>query len=95
MASPLNPESEVRKVDPSGRISVGKSRAGDQFQVVEMEDGTIVLTPVTFIPTSELWLHRNPKAKSDLEEALKESAEGRVAEMGDLSRYLADSDDEE
>ena len=48
-------QNEIRKLDGTGRLSLGKERAGEQYQVNESPDGAITLTPVAVIPKREPW----------------------------------------
>lgn len=85
---------EVRKVDSSGRLSLGRDRVGEQYDINESEDGTIVLTPVAVIPKRELWLHNNPEAKALVLRGLADSAAGRTRDGGDFTQYLSEPDEE-
>lgn len=92
MASRL--QHDVRRVDGSGRLSLGKDKAGEQYDVTEQADGTLILIPVAVIPKRELWLHQNPQALADVVEGLKDSKEGRLKVAEDFSKYLADDEDD-
>ena len=85
---------EVRKVDSSGRLSLGREKAGEQYEANEAPDGTIVLTPVAVIPKRELWLHKNAEAKASLMQGLADSAAGRTRDGGDFTQYLAEPDED-
>lgn len=85
---------EVRKVDTSGRLSLGRDKVGEQYDVDEAPDGTITLTPVAVIPKRELWLHNNPSTKSSVLQGLSDSAAGRVVDGGDFTQYLDEPDEE-
>ncbi len=85
---------EVRKVDTSGRLSLGRDKVGEQYDVVEGEDGVIVLTPVVVIPRRELWLHQNAEAKAAVLQGLADSAAGRTRPGGDFSQYLDEPDED-
>lgn len=85
---------EVRKVDSSGRLSLGRDKAGEQYDATEQTDGTIILTPVAVIPKRELWLHNNPEAKAIVLQGLADSAAGRTRNGGDFTQYLDHSDED-
>lgn len=85
---------DVRRVDSSGRLSLGRDKAGEQYDVVEDSDGRITLTPVVVIPKRELWLHRNPEAKDAVLRGLADSAAGRTSDGGDFARYLNEPDED-
>ena len=84
---------EVRKVDGSGRLSLGREKAGKQYDVTEAPDGTVTLLPVTIIPTRELWLHQNPEAKEAVLRGLADLAAGRTSDGGDFTQYLNEPDE--
>jgi len=84
---------EVRKVDASGRLSLGRDKAGEQYDIDEADDGKITLTPVAVIPKRELWLHRNPEAKATVLRGLADSAAGRTRDGGDFTQYLSEEDE--
>ena len=94
MALPEGLPYEVRKVDTSGRLSLGRDKVGEQYAVEESADGKITLTPVVVIPKSELWLHNNPEAKQAVLRGLADSAAGRTRDGGDFTRYLDEPDEE-
>ena len=79
-------------VDTSGRISIGKSRAGALYDVSFESDGRVVLTPMVAIPERELWLHRNPEAKAMVETGLAEMSRGETVSI-DLSAFSEDDDE--
>jgi hypothetical protein len=85
---------EVRKVDTSGRLSLGRNKVGEQYDIDEAVDGKITLTPVAVIPKSELWLHKNPEAKQAVIQGLADSAAGRTRDGGDFTKYLDEPDEE-
>lgn len=87
-------EHEVRKVDPSGRLSLGRERAGEQYDIVEGKDGVMILTPVVVVPRRELWLHRNPEAMRMVERGLAQSADGETSSLGSFAGFLDDEDED-
>jgi len=87
-------KNEVRKLDNSGRLNLGKERAGEQYQVSESSDGTILLTPVAVIPKRELWLWHNPEALASVKRGLDQSSRGEGRTLGSFAQY-ADEDDED
>lgn len=50
---------QIKQVNTQGQISVGKKFAGQQVQVEEYPDGSVLLTPVTVITKLELDLMRD------------------------------------
>ena len=83
---------KLTPVDTSGRISIGKARAGCLYDVAFEEDGRVVLTPMVAIPERELWLHKNPAAKAMVEAGLAEMARGDTLSI-DLSEFPEDDDE--
>jgi hypothetical protein len=75
------PAHKLLPVDPSGRISLGKARAGTLYDVVYESDGRVVLTPMVAIPERELWLHRNPAVRSMVETGLAEMTRGETVSI--------------
>jgi hypothetical protein len=94
MAAPEHLQHDTRKVDTSGRISLGREKVGAQYSLTESSDGTITLVPVVVIPRRELWLHQNPEAKKALIRGLADSAGGRTRDGGDFTKYLDEPDED-
>lgn len=86
---------EVRRVDPSGRLSLGRDRAGEHFDITEHPDGTLVLTPVSIIPKREAWLYKNPEAMALLQKGLSESGRGEAAFVESFAQYAEDEVEED
>lgn len=53
-------------VGASGQISLGKTFAGQCFDVEQREDGSILLKPVIVVPEDEAWLY-TPEMQAQLE----------------------------
>jgi hypothetical protein len=85
---------EIRKLDGAGRLNLGKERAGEQYQISESDDGTIVLTPVAVIPKRELWLWKNPEALASVKRGLEQSAAGQTVSLGSFAQFLDEEDEE-
>ena len=75
-------------------MSLGKERAGEQYEVNESPDGTIVLTPVAVIPKRELWLWNNPEALASVKRGLEQSARGETKSLGSFAQYANEADEE-
>jgi hypothetical protein len=84
---------KLTPVDTSGRISIGKAKAGSLYDVAFEEDGRVVLTPMVAIPERELWLHKNPAAKAMVETGLAEMGRRETVSI-DLSAFPDDDDEE-
>ncbi|RYG38942.1 hypothetical protein EON81_02310 [bacterium] len=91
MAAVSLPQHELKTVDGSGRISLGRAKAGALYDALFQEDGTVVLTPMVAIPERELWLYKNPEAMASLDRGLAEAARGETTRM-DLSQFPVDED---
>lgn len=98
MSTPSSLAHARRQADTSGRLSLGRSQAGTEYDVAQLADGRIVLTPMVSapsvplgvpIPEREQWLHVNPRAMALVDKGLAELGQGVAI---DLSAYL---DDEE
>ncbi len=86
---------EVRKVDDAGRLSLGRSKAGEQYDITETDDGTLVLTPMSMIPKREVWLYKDPRAMALVQQGLAESARGEATHIGSFALYAGDQLEEE
>jgi hypothetical protein len=91
---PRTPDAEIKVVGKSGQISLGKAYAGKTLRLDRREDGSIVVTPVTMVPDSQLWTidepHRSqiarglawsaatPPAETDLETLVKQEQTKRA-----------------
>ena len=56
----------LKMVGASGQLSLGKTYAGQYFDVEPQEDGSILLKPMMVIPEEEAWLH-TPEMRAQLE----------------------------
>jgi hypothetical protein len=83
---------KLTTVDGSGRISLGRAKAGALYDAAFEPDGRVVLTPMVAIPARELWLHQNPAAMAMVDEGLAALAKGEKGVEIDLSQF---PDDEE
>ena len=88
---PVAIKHRLTPVDGSGRISLGKARAGTLYDVAYEADGRVTLTPMVALPEREVWLHKNPAAKAMVEAGLAELDGGKTVTI-DLSQF---PDDEE
>lgn len=95
MSAPEPLRNDIRKLDKSGRLTLGKERAGEQYEVNEAEDGTIVLTPVAVIPKRELWLWQNAEALASVKRGLEQSARGEGRSLGSFAHFLEEPDPKE
>jgi|GEM_PF-901777 len=77
---------EFIKPDKKKRITLGIASSVSAFNVYLNKLGQIVLDPVRAVPASEAWLYENPKALAAVKKRLKESAQGKVHDLGSLIR---------
>lgn len=84
------------RLDTRNRITLGQAlavlkllggRKIDEFEILIGPTGDILLRPRTSIPTRELWIHRDPKARKTLCKGLEDAAEGRVTKVKDLKKF--------
>lgn len=54
----MKEQQTIKTVAKNGQISLGKKFAGKQIQILEQEDGTLIIKRVVAIPESELWLYK-------------------------------------
>ena len=80
--------------DPRGRATLGSLVGNKDYVMHIMDDGDIVLRPVRIIPERELWLWQNPEALGLVQAGLKDSAEGRLNDLGSFAEFVdLDTDD--
>jgi hypothetical protein len=79
--------------DAKGRIALGALAKGvSSFRIHKEKDGKLLLEPFTEIPLREQWLYKNPKALEAVRQGLKDSAEGRIYDLGDFTQYANDDE---
>jgi hypothetical protein len=79
---------EFVQPDAKKRLSLGAAMTGaGAFNLYRNALGQIVLDPVKTIPASEAWLFENPQALASVKRGLKESAEGKLHNLGSFARY--------
>jgi hypothetical protein len=79
--------------DAKGRISLGAFAKGiSSFKIHQEKNGRLVLEPFVEIPERERWLYKNPQALEAVMQGLKDSAEGRIYDLGDFTQYANDED---
>ncbi|RYG42026.1 hypothetical protein EON79_19700 [bacterium] len=78
---------KLNTVDGSGRINLGKTRAGTLYDVAYEPDGRVVLTPMVAIPEREAWLYKNLDAMALVDQGLSELGQGMKGVSIDLSQF--------
>lgn len=86
------PEITLRP-DSKGRIALGALAKGvSSYRVLKQTDGKLLLEPYTEIPLREQWLYNNPQALEAVRQGLKDSAAGRIFDLGDFTQYANDEE---
>lgn len=68
---------KILNVQPNGQVSLGKSRAGEMLQMETLDDGRILLTPVTVQPKHhDIFFTDNAKAKLEGFKTWRKEASG-------------------
>jgi uncharacterized protein YyaL (SSP411 family) len=79
--------------DAKGRIALGALAKGiSSYRVHKEEGGRLVLEPFTEIPLREQWRYKNPQALEAVKQGLKDSAAGRIYDLGDFTQYANDEE---
>ncbi len=82
----FEPVAEVT-ADDRGRITFGKELAGhrsERFTVAENQDGQLLLTPVTSVPTREMLIWEDPQLRESLLRGMVDASQGRVRPRDDF-----------
>ena len=79
----------VKTVGRSGQIALGKTYAGRQVLVEQLDTGVWLIKLGEFIPDDERWLHA-PAVKADLDEAIvwAEAHPALATNLDELERRL-------
>lgn len=62
----------IKVVDSTGRIIIGKNFIGKNCMIQELEDGSVLITPVVLIPERELWIWQNASILQQLDSNMNE-----------------------
>ncbi len=89
---------DTRTLDSKHRITLGgrlkkimtSKMKIDSYQVFVGKEGDILLRPAVSIPSSEVWVYRNPEVIGKVRRGLKEAAEGKAEKVDDLESFLND-----
>ena len=96
MATTIRIGTDDRSRVPLARLDVPPSQ---EFLAERQDDGSILLVPVTLIPTRELALWENPELRRSVMTGVAEAAAGLIETDNDFLRDLSASpeadDDEE
>ena len=88
---------DTRPLDSKHRITLGgrlyklvsSKMKIDSYQIFVGKEGDILLRPAVSIPSSEVWVYRNPEVIGKVRQGLKEAAEGRMEKVDDLENFLS------
>jgi hypothetical protein len=72
--------------DARGRVTLGPDVTDEHFMVSRNAVGQILLTPVTAVPTYEMWLWNNPAALASVQRGIAQAANGD-GKVIDYSQY--------
>ncbi len=72
-------QQEIR-VDPSGRLTLGKSLSGKMFKIIQI-GGEIHLIPARVIPENEAWFFEKKKRVKSLDHSVAQSLSGQEQEV--------------
>jgi hypothetical protein len=70
---------ETKTADSRGRINLGKEFANKTFLFTKSGETEMKLELAAVIPERELWLYRNPEAKTLLEIGLEQAKAGKFS----------------
>ena len=86
----MSAQEKYLKPDSKGRIQLG-SRAKNivRYQIIEENDGRIVLLPEVAIPANEVWLYKNKEAFAAVKQGLEQSASGKTKKRGSFAKYVS------
>jgi hypothetical protein len=71
----------IKTADSKGRINFGNRYAHQTVIIEEIDDTEMRVTKAQVIPQRELWLHKNPKAKTSLRRGLAQAKAGKAAKI--------------
>ncbi len=76
------------KPDSKGRIQLGRRTKNIvRYQIIEEDDGKIILLPEVAIPAKEVWLYKNKEALEAVKQGLEQSALGKTKKRGSFAKY--------
>lgn len=89
---------DTRPLDSKHRITLGgrlqklmmSKMEIDSYHVFVGKEGDILLRPAVSVPSSEVWVYRNPEVIGKVRQGLKEAAEGKAEKVDDLESFLND-----
>jgi len=78
------------KPDSKNRVALGRLPIkADHFEIFLNDTGQILLIPHISIPTDEVWLFQNKKARASLLQGWQEAREGKLLDSPeDFSKYV-------
>ena len=60
----------------------------NDFETFIGDNGDILLSPRTAIPTRELWVHQNPEILKSIQKGIQDTKEGRVTRTKNLDKFF-------
>ena len=71
----------IKTADSKGRITLGSRFAGKTVIVQEIDPTEVRITLAQAVPQRELWLYKNPRAKTSVLRGLAQAKAGEMAEL--------------
>ena len=82
-------ERKIVKPDSKGRVTLGKlAKNISEYEIIEDENGRIILEPQVIVPMHELWLYKNPEALASVEKGIQDSKAGKTKSRGSFAKYV-------
>jgi hypothetical protein len=84
------------KPDSKGRVTLSRFTEGvSSFDVLQDENGRLLLEPKVEIPAREKWLFQKPEALASVRRGLEDSKAGRTRSLGSFAKYVDEDGDDE
>jgi uncharacterized protein with von Willebrand factor type A (vWA) domain len=64
--------------DSKGRIPLGMRHAGERYIITQDSEGRFILEKAILVPETEVWLHKNEKAKASVLKGLEQAKKKRL-----------------
>ncbi|MCH8273880.1 MAG: hypothetical protein IH851_03740 [Armatimonadetes bacterium] len=81
---------ELKTVDKSGRLVLGKKFARKLYAVRHRSNGDILLSARAHVHEREAWLLKNPEALASVRRGIEQSKAGRGRQLGSFAEHADD-----
>jgi len=88
MKKMLDNEIATRTVDGRGRLALGPELANSLVLVKYRDDGVVEITRAEAVPAHEVWLYKNPKARTAVLWGLEEAKAEDFVDAPDIESDL-------